>query len=60
MWIIYQSLVLALPVTTAFESSFLHDALYQQEFMDHSSFEVTRDLIVVTADKYTIPIAVKM
>lgn len=28
--------------------------------MDHFSFEVMGDLIVVSADKYKIPIAVKM
>lgn len=58
--IIYQALVLALPVTAAFESSFLHDVLYQQEFMDHFPFEVVGDLIVVSADKCKTPIAVKM
>lgn len=49
-----------LPVTDAFESPFLHDALYQQEFMDHFSFKVMGDSIVASADKYKIPIAVKM
>lgn len=49
--IIYQAAGLALPVSAAFQSPSLPEALHQQQVTDHFSLEVTGDPTVLSADK---------